>query len=114
LTKFFADASCPTCRISLMWSSHTEKYRSAAHSHSQNELIHVLEGEMFLGSYRVGPGDTLAVPANVRYRFETSDRGYGFLNYSSDSSVYQLAPDEAPRPSGPPQPPFSDTGDGGD
>jgi mannose-6-phosphate isomerase-like protein (cupin superfamily) len=115
LTKFFADATCPTCRISLMWSSHTEKYRSAAHSHSQDELIHILEGEIFLGSYRVGPGDTLAVPANVRYRFESGDSGYGFLNYSSDASAYQLAPGEPPRQEpGAAQPPFVYTGDGTD
>ncbi|HLY84527.1 MAG TPA: cupin domain-containing protein [Acidimicrobiales bacterium] len=114
LTKFFADGTCPTCRLSLLWSSHTEKYRSAAHSHSQDELIHVLEGELLLGSYRIGPGDTLAVPANVRYRFETGERGYGFLNYSPDSSVYQLAADEPPRRDETPPPPFVYTGDGGD
>jgi quercetin dioxygenase-like cupin family protein len=116
-TRFFAGATCPTCRISLMESCRTQHYQSAAHSHSQHELIHVLEGELKLGSLRVGPGDTLSVPANVRYRFETGESGYRFLNYSSDASAYIPANPEAKR-----QAPggsraaagFVYTGDGGD
>ena len=55
MSRVFADARCPTCSVSLHWSSHTGKYRSSLHSHSQDELIHVLRGNTFLGHRRVGP-----------------------------------------------------------
>jgi hypothetical protein len=96
-TRFFADASCPTCRTSLMFSSRGARYESAAHSHSQDELIYVLDGELHLGSLRVGPGDTLSVPGLVRYRFSTGADGYRFLNYSADSSAYIPADPDGPK-----------------
>jgi hypothetical protein len=88
LSRIFADASCPTCSVSLHWSSHDERYHSSLHSHSEDELIHVLRGDIFVGRRRVGPGDTLAVRANTKYRFESGDEGYGFLNYSPAASAY--------------------------
>ena len=96
-TRWYADASCPTCRTSLMLSSRGERYESALHSHSQDELIYVLEGELKLGSLRIGPGDALMVAAFVRYKFESGDGGYRFLNYSSDSSAYIPADENAPK-----------------
>ena len=96
-TRWFADASCPTCRTSLMFSSRGARYESAAHSHSQDELIYVLDGELRLGSLRAGPGDALLVAANVRYRFETGEDGYRFLNYSADSSAYTPADPNGPK-----------------
>lgn len=85
---FYADAQCPGCTLTLHWSSHTEWYESRVHSHSQDELIHVLRGEISVGRRRVGPGDTLAVAAHSRYRFESGEEGYAFLNYSPDKSEY--------------------------
>jgi quercetin dioxygenase-like cupin family protein len=96
-TRWFADASCPTCRASLMFSSRGERYESALHSHSQDELIYVLDGELKLGNLRVGPGDALSVAAFVRYRFECGEDGYRFLNYSADSSAYIPADENAPK-----------------
>jgi quercetin dioxygenase-like cupin family protein len=87
-TRQYANATCPTCRINLFQSWRSEKYRSAAHSHTQDELIHVLGGELVVGGGRVGPGDTLAVSARSIYGFQTGDDGYLFLNYSADASSY--------------------------
>ena len=112
-TRQYANASCPTCRINLFQSSRTEKYRSAAHSHTQDELIHVLGGELFLGGKRVGPGDTLAVPAHSVYGFQTGDDGYRFLNYSADASGYVPARPGPSKVLDNPVP-FAYTGDGDD
>jgi hypothetical protein len=95
VTRIFADASCPTCDAFLLHSSRTVRYRSAAHSHTQDELIHLLDGDISLGSHRLDPGDTLTVTANTRYRFEAGDQGYAFLNFSAAKSGYVLAPGES-------------------
>ena len=87
-TRQYANATCPTCRINLFQSSRSEKYRSAAHSHTQDELIHMLGGELVVGGERARPGDTLAVAAGSIYGFQTGDDGYRFLNYSADASSY--------------------------
>jgi quercetin dioxygenase-like cupin family protein len=112
-TRQYANATCPTCRLNLFQSSRTEKYRSAAHSHTQDELIHVLEGELTLGGDRVGPGDTLAVAAHSIYGFQTGDDGYRFLNYSADASKYVPARPGASKVLDNPVP-FTYSGDGDD
>jgi hypothetical protein len=94
VSRIFADASCPTCDAYMLLSSRAQKFRSAAHSHTQDELIFLLDGSISLGSYHLAPGDSLSVPANVRYRFEAGDSGYAFLNFSRAKSGYVLAPGE--------------------
>jgi quercetin dioxygenase-like cupin family protein len=88
LTRYFTTSSCPGCRLMLMHSASTEPYGSQVHSHTADELIHVLTGSVRIGSTWVEPGDTLAIPADVRYRFESGDQGYGFINYRPDASYY--------------------------
>jgi quercetin dioxygenase-like cupin family protein len=87
-TRFFADSTCETCRVTLLHTGRATAYESAAHSHSQDELIHVLHGELQLGAHRVGPGDTLAIAKDVRYRFRSD--GFAFLNYRRDVSHQTL------------------------
>src|SRR5262249_38922021 len=84
----FTTSTCPTCRLMLMYSSSLERYASAVHSHTADELIHVLRGRIRVGSEWAEPGDTVAIPADTRYRFQTDDDGYGFLNYRADASYY--------------------------
>jgi quercetin dioxygenase-like cupin family protein len=93
-SRFFADSTCPTCRLTLLYTGRDCAYESAAHSHSQDELIHVLKGELQLGAYRVGPGDTLAIAKDVRYRFRSD--GFGFLNYRRDVSHQTIDRDKPP------------------
>lgn len=89
-TRFFADSSCPTCRITLMQTGRSQRYHSEAHSHSQDELIHVLAGDITVGRDVLGPGDTLYVEADRRYTFTSGDRGFSFLNYRRDASLHTL------------------------
>jgi hypothetical protein len=88
LTRYFTTSTCPTCRLMLMYSASQERYASAVHSHTADELIHVLRGRIRVGLEWAERGDTVAVPADTRYRFQTDVDGYGFLNYRADACYY--------------------------
>lgn len=86
-TRFFSDASAPTNRLWLLASDRPQYFESSAHSHSQDELIHVLRGEIRVGRRVVGVGDTLWVAADRRYKLYSGDDGVHFINYRRDASV---------------------------
>lgn len=98
-SRYYADSTCPNCRLTLLYTSRTEEYESPTHSHSVDELIHVLWGRIQLGSHVLGPGDTLAVEADRRYGFRAPD-GFGFLNYRCDASEQTVERGTAPRMEG--------------
>lgn len=85
-TRFFADSTCPTCRVWLLHTARFFAYESPIHSHSQDELIHVLRGEIHVGSLALGPGDTVFIAADQVYRFKAGDSGFAFLNYRAQPS----------------------------
>ena len=80
-TRFFADATCERCSIWLLYTARAHAFESSIHSHSQDELIHVLEGEIELGSLHIAAGDTLFVAADQLYRLRAGDSGFAFLNF---------------------------------
>lgn len=86
-TRFFSDASSPTNRLWLLATDRSQYFESSAHSHSQDELIHVLRGEIRVGRRVVGEGDTLWVAADRRYKLYSGDDGVHFINYRRDASV---------------------------
>lgn len=94
-SRYYADSTCETCDLTLLYTSRTEPYESPAHSHSVDELIHVVWGSIRLGAYTVEPGDTLAVAADQRYGFR-ADAGFGFLNYRSAASVQTVDRNDEP------------------
>jgi quercetin dioxygenase-like cupin family protein len=98
-TRFFADSTCPTCRPTLLYTARDMgpegTYESPAHSHSQDELIHVLHGELQLGAMTAHPGDTLAIAGDVRYKFR-SPGPFGFINYRRDVSLMTTDRSEPP------------------
>ncbi len=91
-TRFFADSTCPTCSITLLYTARSFDFRSAPHSHSQDELVYVLEGEIQLGRNRLVPGATAFIPADQPYGFHAPD-GFAFLNYRRGASVMTVARD---------------------
>ena len=93
-TRYFADSTCPTCRATLLHTGRACEYESAAHSHSTDEIIHVISGEVQLGAYRLGVGDTLCVAKDVRYKFRSP--GFAFLNYRTDGSYQTVGRDKPP------------------
>ena len=94
-SHYYADSTCPTCRITLLSVGRNGPSTSAPHSHTQDELIHLVSGGLTLGARRVGPGDTLAIAAGVRYGFRGDEGGFLFLNYRADASE-QHWPDGRP------------------
>jgi quercetin dioxygenase-like cupin family protein len=93
-SHYYADSTCPTCRITLLSVGRSFGYRSEPHSHTQDELIHVVAGGINLGRRSVAPGDTVAIAAGARYGFRGDDDGFVFVNYRRDASqqVWGSAP----------------------
>jgi hypothetical protein len=87
VTGYFLDSTCPTCSITLFRVVGDGSYAGASHSHSQDELIHVLKGELRVGPLRVGPDSTIGVPHDRRYSFRTSEP-FEFLNYRPGLSTH--------------------------
>ncbi len=85
-SRFFADATCPSCRLWLLYTSRSFAFESQVHSHSQDELILMLHGEIQLGSLRLTPGSSIFIAANQPYSFRAGEQGFGFLNYRRDAS----------------------------
>jgi hypothetical protein len=98
-SRFVADSTCPTCDLTLLHTSRADAYTSAPHSHSADELIHVLEGELRVGRTTIGPGATVAVRADRRYGFRTPG-AFAFLNYRSGPSSQTLDRQRPPVPEG--------------
>lgn len=94
-THYYGDSTCPTCRLTLLYTSRSSGHTSDAHSHSQDELIHLLEGSIRLGNKVIRPGTTLAIAGDQRYGF-TSDDGFAFINYRRDASTMTTDRDQPP------------------
>lgn len=85
-SRFFADATCPTCSLWLLYTARSFAYESPVHSHSQDELIHVLRGEVRIGSLVAGPGASIFIAAHQPYQFRSGPEGFAFLNYRRTAS----------------------------
>jgi quercetin dioxygenase-like cupin family protein len=87
VARWFADATCPTCRTQLLHVSRQgESGQGPAHSHTQDEIIHVLGGTVLLGNRELTAGMSLCIPADLRYRISGGPDGYAFLNFRRDVS----------------------------
>jgi quercetin dioxygenase-like cupin family protein len=95
---YFTDSTCPTCRIAFFLydgSSFSEGYTGASHFHSEDEIIHMLEGELRVGPLSVVPGAAIAVPGTLRYSLRTPGP-YRYLNYRADVSTAVVKPRSEP------------------
>lgn len=92
---WFADSTCPTCRISLFRVDHGPGAGGRLHSHSQDEIIYVLRGAVRFGPREYGPGTAFNIPGGVAYRVSYPS-GADFLNYRRDVSEQRLGRDGAP------------------
>jgi len=93
--RWFADSTCPTCRIALfhVWRSEGG-VRDRSHTHTQDELIYLLAGSVIIGGVEHGPGTCLAIPALTRYSLMSGEDGFAILNYRRDVSVQAYRPGE--------------------
>ncbi len=95
---YFSDGGCPTCRIALFTvdrRNSPDPTQSPSHKHSQDEIIHIIEGSLNVGSTTVTSGLAMAVPADLRYGFRAPGT-YRFINYRADGSTTVHAPGSEP------------------
>ena len=93
--RFYADSTSPTCRLALFGVTASGASVAAVHSHTQDEIIHVVRGELHVGRLVIGPGMSVAIQGEQRYGF-SSPGMVEFLNYRRDAS-YVLLPPNPPR-----------------
>lgn len=94
-TRMFADSTCDTCRITLFFTGRQAAYVAAPHSHSTDEVLYLLSGEVRFGSHRMAPGDAAFIEADRRYAFRSGPEGFAFVNYRRDASEQTVAGDVA-------------------
>jgi hypothetical protein len=84
-----ADASDTSCRL---WLHENDFYVGdspvAVHSHSEDEIIFVRDGELRAGGRRYGPGAALAVAAHTKYGFQVGPSGLSFVNFRASAPTY--------------------------
>ena len=88
VARWFADSTCPTCRVSFFHVARTDGLvKDLPHTHTQDEIIYILGGSVIIGRHEYGPGHAIAIPANIRYTVTTGPNGMAFLNYRRDVST---------------------------
>jgi hypothetical protein len=95
-SKFYADSTFPTSRITLLYTSRDDQYLSRPHSHSEDEIIFLLKGEIQVGQTTLKEGYALGIAGDRRYRFKGGEHGFGFLNYRRDVSYMSTDKDTPP------------------
>jgi hypothetical protein len=93
--RYYADSTCPTCRITFFRTVVNTPYVAPSHVHSEDEIIHVLAGELQVGRATVSAGMSMAIPKDLRYGFRASGP-FSFLNYRRDISTIVNAPGSEP------------------
>ena len=95
--RWYADSTCPTCRLCLIQVERSSARDGPAHHHSQDEIIFVIGGAIGLGGRWLEPGSALFISAQARYQLRTGDAGYRFLNYRRDLSQQVYDPGDPPQ-----------------
>ena len=87
-----ADAACPSSEVWLHENDfYQEGYEVAVHSHTEDEIIFVRDGNIKLGNRLFGPGTTLAIAANTKYGFHAGPGGLSFVNFRATSPCHVSA-----------------------
>ena len=60
------------------------------HSHSQDEIIHILEGGFTIGKRELGPGHVMFIKADTQYKFDTGPDGVRFMNIRPGPANYHM------------------------
>jgi uncharacterized cupin superfamily protein len=92
---YYADATCQTCRVMFFEPFATSRFVAPSHIHSEDEIIHILSGEIQVGRITLRPGMSIAVPGGTRYGFRAPIE-YSFVNYRRDITTTILGPGATP------------------
>jgi hypothetical protein len=93
---WFADSTCPTCAIAFFLVSAADAHRGPPHSHTQDEIIYLIDGSLRTGARRYGPGTALSIHGGTRYALDGPPGGHRFLNFRTGVS-YQTNAGQPPR-----------------
>ena len=81
-------------------------FETPVHTHTQDEIIYVIEGSLLLGKRTLGPGSVLLIQQDTQYQFQAGEDGVRFMNTRPGPAEYrpikpsgQAAPGDNP-PSG--------------
>ena len=64
-------------------------FETELHSHSEDEVMYVLDGEIRMGRRVMGPQSILLIRKDSQYKFSVGDEGVRFLNIRPGSTKYQ-------------------------
>jgi len=85
-----ADASPSSCHL---WLHENDFYVGgnpvAVHSHSEDEIIFVRDGELRVGNRGYGPGTAVAIAAHTKYGFQVGRTGLSFVNFRASAPTYK-------------------------
>jgi hypothetical protein len=84
-----ADSGCKTCEVWLHENHFPgdrpqltpEEEKRGVHSHSEDEIIFVTDGQIRLGTRLYGPGTAVAIAADTLYSFAVGPEGLSFINF---------------------------------
>ena len=65
-----------------------------AHAHHEDEIVHVLAGEMHFGNRVLTPGCAAMIPAYTLYSFRAGPEGLRFLNFRARANGVYISKDE--------------------
>lgn len=83
-----ADAQCPTCQVWLHENAFPgaepvtpEDLTVGVHSHSEDEIIFIVSGQIRLGRKLFPEGTAIAIPGDTLYSFTAGPDGMAFVNF---------------------------------
>jgi quercetin dioxygenase-like cupin family protein len=83
--RVFADSTSPTCRMSLHRIDGGEGSRAGSHSHSEDEVMFLLAGELQFGPQTVRAGSFVSITGGSRYGY-VATAPFAFLNFRRNTS----------------------------
>ena len=90
LARWFADSTQPSSRIAFFHVALPLPHRrDVPHTHTEDELIYVMDGSIVMGKQEYCAGTCLAIPGKVHYSVTTGANGVKFLNYRRDASIQE-------------------------
>jgi quercetin dioxygenase-like cupin family protein len=69
-------------------------YIAAPHAHASDEIIVVVDGEIWFGAQRCGPGTSVCIPGNTLYGFKAGPNGARFMNFRPRRDETYITRDE--------------------
>lgn len=64
-------------------------FKTALHSHSEDEIIYIVDGEITFGDQVLGPRSIVRIPKGEKYQWTAGESGVRFLNIRPASAEYQ-------------------------